>query len=110
MRNGSYLEVGWDPAAPAVAAAPYGVPRITDGAIRKELHLDPTQLRAASIAYSPSGNEVTFGLQLAGSGIAVSETFRLQDGPHQPAPVVRAEAGNPKVLGHRRPQLSGRGL
>jgi hypothetical protein len=110
QRNGSYLEVGWDPSALAVAAAPYAVLHITDGTIHKELHLDPAQLRAASVAYSPWGNEVTFELQLAGSGIAVTETFRLQDGPHQPTPAVRAEAGGPKVLDHRQSQSSGGGL
>ena len=109
-RNDSQLEVGRDPRAPAVAAAPYGVLRIAGGAIRTELHLDPTQLGAASVAYSPLSNEVTFELQLAGGGVAGSETFRLQDGPRHPAAVVRAAAGTPKVLGHRRPQFSDGGL
>jgi len=99
-RNGSYLQFGWDPTAPVVSSAPGALLRITDGAIHKEIHLDRAQLTAASVAYLPLGNEVTFELRLAGGRIAVTETFRLEEGPRRAAPVVSAGAAKPKVLGN----------
>jgi hypothetical protein len=99
-RNGTYLQVAWDASAPAVACAADGILRITDGSIHKELHLDRAQLRAASVAYAPLGNEVTFELDLAGGKIAVSETFRLEEAPRQRTPVVQAGTAKPKVLGN----------
>ncbi len=109
-RNGSYLEVGWDPAAAAVTRAPSGLLRITDGTIHKDMHLDHAQLLSGMVAYLPAGNEVTFELRLAGSRKTVRETFRLQQGSRQTQPVVRAEASRPKVLGSRSAQPSGSGM
>jgi hypothetical protein len=97
-RRGSDLQVGWDRGAPAVLRAREGVLRITDGEFHEDLHLDRSHLRETGLTYTPLSNQVTFRLELDGGRVAVTESFRLREGPARPAaPEVRAQATRPKA-------------
>ncbi len=92
--NGRYLQVTWDRRAPAVMNAERGVLTIAEGPYRRDVHLDATQLRNGSVAYSPSGTDVSFRLELMGPRTTVSESLRFVAavGPEQAATPVPVEA------------------
>ncbi len=79
-RNGSSLRLNWNHRAPAVIQAGRGVLTIADGARRRRIELDTRQLRTGSVAYFPIGGDVSFRLELEGTGPAVGESLRVLNG------------------------------
>ncbi len=97
QRNGAYLQVDWNRNAPSVLNAQRGVLLITDGNRRQELHLDSSELRSGSVAYSPLTGDVRFRLDLFGGSAPVSVSLRVVDGTRRPRPAtaVREPAPSP---------------
>ncbi len=98
-QNGSYLRVRWNPSAPGVAGAERGTLSISDGDKNMELQLDRADLRDGRVVYAPSGNDVSFRLELHHADRTVSEAIRVitaQQTPKAKAPepaAAKREAG-----------------
>lgn len=99
-RSGDYLRLHWDAGAPAVRNADKAVLVISEGELQKEYQLDRTQLSMGSVTYSPSGNDVTFRLELHQTDRKVSEAVRVITGEAQQPPAREAQAAEPVM---RRP-------
>ena len=97
-RNGQYLEVNWNRNAPSIVNAKHAVLNITDGAHRRQLFLDPAQLRTGSVAYAPAGDDVSFRLEIVGATTTITESLRVVEGTARPA--VQAAAPRPLVKPH----------
>ncbi len=92
-RNGDYLQVSWDRESARVSAARSGVLTITDGRYTRQLELDAAHLRNGSIAYAPSGNDVSFKLELHSAGKNFTESVRVVTAPPaESADAVRGSA------------------
>jgi membrane-associated protease RseP (regulator of RpoE activity) len=76
-RNGNYLQVSWDRNAPVVARSKAGTLLISDGPFRKEIKLEPAHLRAGTVAYAPTGEDVNFRLELSDGRRSVTESLRV---------------------------------
>jgi hypothetical protein len=76
-RNGNYLQVSWDRNAPVVARSKEGTLLISDGPFRKEIKLEPAHLRAGTVAYAPTGEDVNFRLELSDGRRSVTESLRV---------------------------------
>lgn len=91
-RRGGYLMVNWNRGAASIVNAERGRLEIIDGDQRKELQLDPAQLRTGSVAYAPINSDVNFRLELAGASGRVSESLRVVEAPEHsaaaPAPLA----------------------
>ncbi|MGE5489088.1 MAG: hypothetical protein ACM3ZB_14835 [bacterium] len=99
-RSGDYLRLHWDAGAPAVRNADRAVLVISEGELQKEYPLDRGQLSIGSVTYVPSGNDVTFRLELHQADRKVSEAVRVITGEAQQTPAREAQAAKPVV---RRP-------
>ena len=82
---GDFLRVSWKGSAPAIGEAQRAVLRIEDGQYRKELELDPGQLRSGSVAYLPVTGDVNFRLELRHADTALSQSLRVLT-PGSPVP------------------------
>jgi TonB family protein len=82
------LDVTWNPEAfPGVTG---GKLSIADGAVQRELNLDPQQLHGGKLAYFPSGSDVQFRLELfLNANRSVAESIRT------------VAAGGPEALPER---------
>jgi hypothetical protein len=110
-RNGQYLEVNWNRNAPSVVNAKHAVLDITDGARRRQLFLDPAQLRTGSVAYAPAGDDVSFRLEIVGAKTTIRESLRVVEGTARPAiqaaaPRSPVEPRAPAVEKAQPPQLA----
>jgi periplasmic protein TonB len=78
-RSGKDWQIGWSRNADVVVKAVGGHLSITDGQNRKELDLDPGELRSGSIVYTPATDSVVVMLQVVGGKLAlpVSESVRV---------------------------------
>jgi len=108
-RNGNSLSLLWDPAAPAVRSAERGVLLISEGGVEKQIPLDRAHLAAGRVAYAPSGNDVTFRLELHQRDRKVSEAVRVITGqappPHEAGAAVKPqEAARIAPQSRRRPR------
>lgn len=66
-RRGNDLRVSWNRSAPAILQAKQALLSIRDGeSQRQELRLDLDQLHNGSVLYTPSNNNVQFGLEVTG--------------------------------------------
>ena len=71
-------QVTWKRELPVIRNARRGVLAIDDGGPRKQLDLDQSQLRAGSIPYRPSSDDVSFRLEVFGQDNQSSnESFRV---------------------------------
>ncbi|MCU1273830.1 MAG: hypothetical protein JWO48_1261, partial [Bryobacterales bacterium] len=107
-RRGNDLRVSWSRSAPAILHAKEALLSIRDGeSQRQELRLDLDQLRNGSVLYTPSNNNVQFGLEVTGpnNGKTTESVLALTaakpDAPSAfpPTPI--------KQLPNARPPLSG---
>jgi hypothetical protein len=64
--RGDGLRLRWNPEAPEIQRAAYGVISIDDGGHHSRLPLDAAQLRTGMAAYRPQERQVTFRLELGG--------------------------------------------
>lgn len=84
-RSGTDWRVSWNRSADVLLQAVGGHLSITDGPLRKELDLDPSELRSGSIMYAPATDDVVVRLQVVGGNLAqpVGESVRIiaGDGP-----------------------------
>lgn len=96
-RSGDYLRLHWDPSAPAVRNADKAVLSISEGELQKEFQLDKNQLTQGSVAYSPSGNDVIFRLELHQSDRKVSEAVRVITGEAERPAERKAEDSKPAL-------------
>jgi hypothetical protein len=62
--EGGRLTLGWDRGAPAIQAGECGVLWIADGAIRRRVILDATQLHSGKLFYWPVNKDVTFEIEV----------------------------------------------
>lgn len=81
-RSGKDWQIGWSRNADIVVKAIGGHVSITDGQYRKEIDLDPGELRSGSIVYTPVTDSVVVRLQVVGGNSAppVSESVRVLAG------------------------------
>ena len=95
---GDLLRLTWNRETSAVHSATAAVLRISDGAARRDITLDPQQLSSGSILYRPSSADVTFRLEVRGANRTAGETVRFVSGaPQVPAPVA-AQTSSATVL------------
>jgi len=64
QRTGNDWELRWDQDAPILLDGRKGHLRITDGGIRKELELSPSELRNGRIIYAPMTDDVAMELEV----------------------------------------------
>jgi hypothetical protein len=77
-RSGDQMRVKWDRDSPALEGATFGVVVIRDGPWRKDIRLDPTQLRTGSLIYSPATPDVAFELVIEDGGLKrISESLQM---------------------------------
>jgi TonB family protein len=90
-RHGTDWQVSWNRNADSVLKAIGGHLSITDGQGRKDLDLEPSELRGGSILYTPITNDVVVRLQLVGgsSESPASESVRIIGGIAAPPPVEK---------------------
>lgn len=90
-RQGTEWQVSWNRNADSVLKAIGGHLSITDGQSRKDLDLEPSELRGGSILYTPMTNDVLVRLQLVGgsSDTPVSESVRILAGATALSPVAK---------------------
>jgi len=84
-KMGDFLRVSWKGSAPGIGEAQRAVLRIEDGQYRKELELDPGQMRSGSVAYLPATGDVSFRLELQQADTVLSQSLRVLT-PGSPAP------------------------
>jgi TonB family protein len=94
-REGTDWRLSWNPKAPILRDATKGYLLITDGALRKTLDLDISDLRGGAIIYSAATNDLMFRLQIDtdDSLNPVSESVRVAAGLLSPLafdPTVRS--------------------
>jgi hypothetical protein len=101
-RRGNDLRVSWNRSAPAILQAKQAVLSIRDGeSQRQELRLDLDQLRNGSVLYTPSNNNVQFGLEVTGPGngkttesVLALTAPKPNTVPPTPIPTARAPYGS----------------
>ena len=97
--------LSWNPDAPAISAATKGRLLITDGALRKVLDLDPSDLRSGTIMYTPLTDEVVLRLEVENATPqgTISESIRIASGalPSVPAQTPSAAFGQSRKDGSR---------
>jgi TonB family protein len=78
-RSGTDWRVSWNRNADVLLQAVGGHLSITDGSLRKELDLDPSELRSGSVMYTPLTGDLLVRLQVVGGHLAqpVSESVRV---------------------------------
>jgi protein TonB len=78
-RSGTDWRVSWNRNADVLLQAVGGRLSITDGSLRTELDLDPSELRSGSVMYAPVTGDVLVRLQVVGGNLAqpVSESVRV---------------------------------
>jgi hypothetical protein len=89
------LRLRWNPEAPEIRRAAYGVISIDDGGHHSRLPLDAAQLRTGTAAYRPQERQVTFRLELGGGPageIRVWADPRPSPFGAGPKPAVQAES------------------
>jgi TonB family protein len=81
-RQGADWQISWDRNAESVLKAIGGHLSITDGQSRRDVDLEPSELRSGSVLYTPLTNDVLVRLQLVGgnSDSPVSESVRVMGG------------------------------
>ncbi len=81
-RVGEDWRVLWNRNSDVLAKAVSGSLSIADGPFRKELDMDPNELRSGSIVYTPATDDVVVRLQVVGENLAqpVSESVRIVTG------------------------------
>jgi hypothetical protein len=84
-KMGDFLRVSWKGSAPGIGEAQRAVLSIEDGQYRKELELDPGQLRSGSVAYLPATGDVSFRLELRQADTVLSQSLRVLS-PGSPTP------------------------
>jgi hypothetical protein len=76
------LEIGWNPAAPAVAAAVKGTMSISEAGVTQPVLFDVRALREGYIAYMPKTNDVSIRFEVtAANGAATTESIRVTATP-----------------------------
>jgi hypothetical protein len=98
-KTGDFLRVSWKGSAPAIGEAQRAVLWIEDGQYRKELELDPGQLRSGSVAYLPATGDVSFRLELQHASTVLSQSLRVLS-PGSPTPEFAP--GLPRRSSHSR--------
>jgi hypothetical protein len=86
-RSGTDWRVSWNRNADVLLQALGGHLSITDGSLRKELDLDPSELRSGSVMYAPLTGDVLVRLQVVGGSLSqpVSESVRVIAGNGTPS-------------------------
>ena len=105
-RRGTDWQVSWNRNADAVLKAIGGHLSITDGQSRKDLDLEPSELRGGSILYSPVTNDLVVRLQLVvgNSDTPASELVRVMAGVSTPLPAEKpVDRFLPRFLGRFAP-------
>ena len=87
-RSGSDLRLSWNPDSPVITNANKAQLLITDGASRKFLELDSSDLRSGSILYAPASGDVVLRLEVDkdDSAAATTESIRISGGEQTPPP------------------------
>jgi hypothetical protein len=79
--QGDRVLLSWNRHHPAVRNARSGVLQIDDGALHRDVNLDPSQVSNGSVLYRPKSDDVTFRLEVEGAtGEKVSESMRVLEG------------------------------
>jgi len=71
------LKLTWDRASTVIGSATSGVLSIQDGASKREIPLDSTLVRAGSLLYSPTTDQVQMQLTVAGPEHTATETVMV---------------------------------
>jgi hypothetical protein len=70
--------ITWDPTSRSAREAVRGVLNVVQGTSTQQIPLNPSQIRTGAITFRPSGDDITFRLDLIASNNAVAtETFRV---------------------------------
>lgn len=87
-RSGQELQIAWNQNADILLRAVGGHLTIIDGSSRKELDLDPSEVRGGKIVYAPATDDVVVRLQLltGNSEQPVTESVRIMNGRVDPLP------------------------
>ncbi len=105
-RSGAYLQVRWDPKAPAVAKAEKAVLSISDSGQTRTLQLDSADLRDGRVAYAPTGADISFRLELQHADRTLTESIRVITAqPAAAAPAARTPEP-PKQAAEERAEAS----
>jgi hypothetical protein len=76
------LQIGWNPAAPAVVAAVKGTMNISEAGVTEPVVFDAQALREGYIAYTPKTNDVSIRFEVtAANGSATTESIRVTATP-----------------------------
>ena len=111
-RNGSDWQISWNRTADVVLKAIGGHLTIVDGQNRKELDLDPVELRGGSILYTPDSEDLLVRLQLV-SGTStppVSVSVRVIAGGSAVPAASPVAAAQPVTFALAAPSRSGGSL
>src|SRR5579872_3361404 len=109
-RSGTDWRVSWNRNADVLLQAVGGHLSITDGSLRTELDLDPSELRSGSVMYAPVTGDVLVRLQVVGGNLAqpVSESVRViaGTGASSQTSANRSPASESTDLRSRRPSAN----
>ena len=109
-REGRLVRLVWDHEAPAVRQADHALLHITDGNHQTNLNLSSIELSTGVLSYWADTTDVTFRLEVFGSGGKTDDSVRAVGGgePAAAMPAEVATAAERRETPHRWPKVSSR--